>query len=322
MLVWIAMVAAGFALLLWGADKFVLGASATARNLGVSPMVVGLTVVGVGTSAPEMLVSTMAALNGTPGIAIGNAVGSNIANVGLVIAVSALVIPVSVSSPTLKREFPLMFAAAALAWVLLSDGRLDRTDGAILLAGFIVSLGLIGYTALKSKASDPMVGEFAESIPGSLSTRAAILWAVVGLVVLLFSSRMVVSGAANIARAMEVSDLVIGLTIVAIGTSLPELAASIASVLKKEPDLALGNVLGSNMFNMLPVLGLPGLIAGASVAPEALSRDFPVMAGFSVALFLMAFGFKGPGRINRVEGGILLFCFFAYQLMVVHAGVS
>ncbi len=316
MFIWIASIVAGLALLVWGSDRFVLGASATARNLGVSPLVIGLTVVGVGTSMPEILIATVAAFDGNTGIAMGNAVGSNIANIGLVMALCALVVPITVNSQTLRREFPLMFVVTALAWLLLRDRSLGRTDGFILLGGFVVLLGAMVFTALLAKRSDPLSGEFAQEIPTTISMRTALVWVVVGLAVLLVSSRVIVWGAVNVARALEVSDLVIGLTVVAVGTSLPELAASLASVLKREPDLAVGNVLGSNMFNLLPVLGLPGVIAPGALDPVLLERDFPVMAALSVVLFLMAFGFKGPGRIKRWQGAVLLFGFVAYQGLI------
>lgn len=322
MLVWIGTIVGGLVLLVWGADRFVRGASGLARNLGVSPMVIGLTVIGVGTSAPEMLISTMAALNGSGGIAIGNAVGSNIANIGLVIGSCAVVVPIAVRSPTLRREFPMMFAAGALAWYLLGDGVLDRTDGVALLAGFVVIFLIMALTALRVLPTDPIGGEFENSIPAGMATGTALVWVMVGLAVLLISARMVVWGAASIALAMDVSELLVGLTVVAVGTSLPELAASLASVLKNEPDLAVGNVLGSNMFNMLPVLGLPGVISPTEVESVAISRDFPVMAVFAVALFLMAFGFRGPGRINRVEGAVLLSAYLAYQGYLYLTGVS
>ena len=316
MFVWAASIVAGLALLVWGSDRFVLGASATARNLGVSPLVIGLTVVGVGTSMPEILIATVAALDGNTGIAMGNAVGSNIANIGLVMALCALVVPITVHSQTLRREFPLMFVVTALAWLLLRDRSLGRTDGFILLIGFAVLLGTMVFTALLAKRSDPLSGEFAQEIPTTISMRTALVWVVVGLAVLLVSSRVIVWGAVNVARALEVSDLVIGLTVVAVGTSLPELAASLASVLKREPDLAVGNVLGSNMFNLLPVLGLPGIIAPGALDPVLLERDFPVMVALSAVLFLMAFGFKGPGRIKRWQGAVLLFGFVAYQALI------
>jgi cation:H+ antiporter len=313
LLIWISAVLLGVALLVWGSDRFVLGASVTARNLGVPPLVVGLTVVGVGTSAPEIAVSTLAALAGNPGVAVGNAVGSNIANIGLVAAVSALVVPVSVKSEVLRREFPLMFVVIALAWFVLNDGLLGFTDGLWLMAGFAVLLGLIVRTAIKAEGSDPLTLELNEHIPSDMPTATAALWLAAGLLTLLLGSRLIVWGAVALAGALGLSDMVIGLTIVAVGTSLPELAASVASVLKNEPDLAIGNVLGSNMFNLLPVLAAPALIAPGPLEATVLGRDLPVMMFMSVALFLMASGFGRPGRISRPEGAILLAAFAGYQ---------
>ena len=315
LLIWIAAVVAGLALLVWGSDRFVLGASVTARNLGVPPMVVGLTVIGVGTSAPEFMVGAAAAVGGNPGVAIGNAVGSNIANIGLVAGVCALVVPVSVKSEVLRREFPLMFLVIVLAWFVLNDHTLSFTDGLLLLAGFAALLGFIVRTAATAKSSDPINQELEQHIPHDMPTATAVLWLAAGLVLLLVSSRVIVWGAVSLARALEVSDLVIGLTVVAVGTSLPELAASVTSVLKNEPDLAIGNVLGSNMFNLLPVLAAPALIAPGPVEAEVLNRDLPVMVFMSVALFLMASGYRRPGRINRLEGAVLLAAFAGYQGM-------
>ena len=241
--IWISAVFVGVALLVWGSDRFVLGASVTAQNLGVPPLVVGLTVVGVGTSAPEFSVSATAALGGNPGVAVGNAVGSNIANIGLVAGVCALIVPLSVKSEILRREFPLMFVAIALAWYVLNDGFLGFTDGLLLVASFAAFLGLIVRAAANAKRSDPLILELRQHIPSDMATGTAVIWLLAGLLVLLLGSRLIVWGAVGVARALELSDLVIGLTIVAVGTSLPELAASVASVLKKEPDLAVGNVL-------------------------------------------------------------------------------
>jgi len=306
-------VVVGLALLVWGSDRFVFGASATARNLGVSPLVIGLTIVGVGTSAPEMLVSATAALQGNPGVSIGNALGSNIANIGLVLGVTALVRSVLVRSRIFRLEFPAMFAVMVLAWTLLGDGMLDGSDGLVLGLAFIILLLFMLGIALRARRSDPLQREFAREIPTDVSTGKALLWFVVGLVTLLLGSRAMVWGAVSIARSFDVSDLLIGLTVVAVGTSLPELATSITSVLKNEPDIAVGNVIGSNMFNLLPVLAIPGLIAPTAVPPEALQRDFPVMLTLSVALVVMSWGFRGSGRIARWEGGVLLLAFIGYQ---------
>jgi len=306
-------VVVGLALLVWGSDRFVFGASATARNLGVSPLIIGLTIVGAGTSAPEALVSATAAFNGNPGLSIGNALGSNIANVGLVLGVTAMVRGVLVRSPIFRLEFPVMFLVMGLAWLLLSDGLLERRDGVILALAFLLLLALMMVIAIRARRSDPLRREFAREIPVHVGTPRALLWFAVGLAALLLGAQVIVWGAVDIARGFGVSDLLIGLTVVAVGTSLPELAASITSVLRNEPDIAVGNVIGSNMFNLLPVLALPGLIAPTPVPPEALQRDFPVMLTLSVALLIMAWGFRGAGRIARWEGAVLVLAFISYQ---------
>jgi cation:H+ antiporter len=306
-------VVAGLALLMWGSERFVFGASASARNLGISPLLIGLTIVGAGTSAPEALVSATAALNGNPGVSIGNALGSNIANIGLVLGVTALVRGVMVRSRIFRLEFPVMFGVLGLAWFLLSDGTLDESDSLILGLAFLILLLFMMAIAVRAHRSDPLQREFAKEIPADVGTAMASLWFVVGLAALLVGSHAIVWGAVSIARSFQVSDLLIGLTVVAVGTSLPELAASVTSILKNEPDIAVGNVIGSNMFNLLPVLALPGLIAPSSVPPEALQRDFPVMLTLSVALLIMAWGFRGSGRIARWEGGVLVLSFMGYQ---------
>lgn len=306
-------VVVGLLLLVWGSDRFVLGASATARNLGVSPLVIGLTIVGVGTSAPELLVSATAAVGGNPGVSIGNALGSNIANIGLVVGVTALIHGVRVRSKIFRVEFPLMFGVMGLSWYLLSDGFLGRRDGSILAAAFVILLFFMVAIALRARRTDPLQREFEKDIPVDVGTAVALLWFLVGLVALLLGAKSIVWGAISIARSFGVSDLLIGLTVIAIGTSLPELAASIASILKNEPDIAVGNVIGSNMFNLLPVLAIPGLIAPTAVPAEVLQRDFPIMLTLGVALAVMAWGFHGSGRIARWEGGVLLLAFVGYQ---------
>lgn len=302
----------GFALLVWAADRFIAGAAAFARNLGVSPLIVGLTIVGFGTSAPEMLVSSIAAWEGSPSVGIGNAIGSNIANIGLVLGITALIQPLAVRSDTLKREFPILFAIMMLVLVLSLDGELSFSDGLILMAGLGVMLYWLISIGLRSRGRDPMIAEYAEELPSDMSSGIALIWLVVGLSFLLLGSRAVVWGAVGIAKAFGVDDLVIGLTIVAIGTSLPELAASITSAVRKEHDIAIGNILGSNMFNMLAVLGLPALIQPGKLVPEVLSRDLPVMIGISIMLFAMSYGFGRQGRINRAEGATLLVTYIAY----------
>ena len=315
-MLWLFLIAivAGFVLLLWGADRFVLGASATARNLGVSPLLIGLTVVAFGTSAPEILVSIAAAWDGQPGLAVGNAIGSNIANVGLVLGATALIAPLTVHSETLKREFPILFVTMLVALALLADGMLGVLDGVLLLAGLGLMLyWMTGLGARQREAvADPMESEYADEIPSAMPMTRALLWLLVGLATLLVGARALVWGGANLAAWFGVSDLVIGLTVVALGTSLPELAASAVSAYKNEHDIAIGNILGSNMFNLLAVLGLPGVIHPHILDPQVLSRDYPVMIGLAVALFAMSYGFRGPGRINRLEGAVLLAAYLGH----------
>ncbi len=301
---------------MWGADRFVLGAAATARNLGISPLVIGITVVGFGTSAPEMLISVFSAWQGNPGLAIGNALGSNIANIALILGVTAIIAPLAVHSRILRHEMPLLLGILLVAYLLLADGHLGRFDGVMLLIGLIAVMGWITWDAMHTRPSDPISQEFAQEMPEPMSMGRALLWLLLGLVLLLTSSRILVWGAVNIAQAMGVSDLVIGLTIVAIGTSLPELAAAIASTLKNEDDIAVGNVLGSNMFNTLGVLGIPGVIFPAAFPPEVLSRDYPVMLGLTLLLFIMIFRVRNGGKINRLRGSLLLSAFIAYQILI------
>jgi len=317
---WLSYLAlvAGFALLVWGADRFVHGAAATARNLGVSPLIIGLTIVGVGTSAPEILVSTMAALQGNPSLAVGNAVGSNIANIALVLGATALISPLRVKSETLSREYPMMFAVMLLTLVLMLDYNLSRLDGFVLLGALAVMLYWMISLGLRKHRRDPMEADYEKEIPVGMPTARAAAWTLLGLLVLLGASRLLVWAAVDVAQAFGVSDLVIGLTVVAIGTSLPELAASIVSALKKQPDIAIGNIIGSNIFNLLAVIGLPTALAPHALDPAVLTRDMPVMIGLSIALFAMAYGFRGQGCINRIEGALLVLAYFAYLTLLYY----
>ena len=307
----------GFVLLTWSADRFVVGASALAYNLKVSPLIIGLTIVGLGTSAPEMLVSALAAWQGNPGLAVGNALGSNIINTGLILGLTAMIIPLDVHSSILKRELPVLLLVMLAALLLLIDGTLGRLDGTLLLTGMVIMLTwMIRLGRASQTTADTMSAEFADEIPTTLSMGRAVFWLIVGGLLLLGSSRLLLWGALSIAHEMGVSDLLIGLTIVALGTSLPELAATVMSAIKKEHDIALGNVIGSNIFNLLAVLGLPGLINPGKIDTEVLTRDYPVMIGLTLALFVMAYGIRGPGRINRIEGTMLLLGFCAYQTLL------
>lgn len=298
----------GFLILVWAADRFIEGAAGLARNLGVSPLVVGLTIVGFGTSAPEMLVSGLAAWEGNSGIAIGNALGSNITNLALVLGITALFIPMHVGSAILRREFPVMLLVMVAALLLLVDDRLGRLDGILLLGGMVAYVAWLAWLARNDGGgADPMVATLTEEIPEGLPTGRALLWTLIGLLLLLGSARLIVWGASTAAASMGVSDLVIGLTIVAIGTSLPELAAALSSARKREFEMALGNVIGSNIFNLLGVLGLPGVIHATAVPAGVLQRDFPAMLLLTALVFLFALGRGGSdGHINRREGGVLV----------------
>jgi cation:H+ antiporter len=315
MLLYFAMVICGISLLVWSADRFTDGAAAIARNMGISPLIVGLTIVAMGSSAPEVIVSINASLKGTPELAIGNAIGSNIANIAMVLGISALVVPLRVQSETLKREIPVLFGFMLLTLALLIDLRLSMLDGIILLSS------LVGYLIWLTKAaaserskSDLMLKELVEELPDQMPNGRAIFWVIIGLVLLQISSNILVLGATNIALQYNVSEFVIGITIIAVGTSLPELAASVTGVLKGEHELAIGNVIGSNIFNLLAVLGIPGIISGVDIKAEYLHLDYALMFGLSVAMSIMAWGRKdSPGEITRLEGGILLACFIGYQ---------
>ena len=312
----------GFALLIWSADRFIFGAAAAARNMCISPLVIGLTIVGFGTSAPEMLIASFASLDGSPAMAIGNAIGSNIANIALVLGAAALIIPLNVHSRILRKELPLLIVAMLLALVLLIDGVLSFTDGALLFGALILIMWWITRQALNERNHDTMEDEFEDEIPIGVPMPKAIFWLVAGLILLIGSSKLLVWGAVNIATDMGISELVIGLTIIAIGTSLPELAATIAGALKNEHDIAIGNIVGSNLFNTLGVLAIPGLLSPAPLAEGILERDIPILFTLTITLFIMAYGFRGHGRINRIEGGILLSAFFGYQALLYFTVIS
>lgn len=306
-----------FAVLVWSADKFVYGASGLARNLGVSPMIIGLTIVAMGSSAPEIMVSANAALADATDTSVGNAIGSNITNILLVLGITTLVRPVAVSSTTLHRELPILLAFTLMSWWMLSDNYLSFSEGIVLFVGFFGFIAFLIYLAKSNTGEiDPLLAESEEEIPTDLPMGKAVFWVITGLVMLPLSSHFLVESAVVIAQYFGISELVIGLTIIALGTSLPELAASVAGVLKGEDDLAIGNVIGSNIFNILAVLGVGALINPSQIDPAASSRDVYVMIAATVAIFLMAMSFKKTRRINRLEGGLLLAGFIGYQFVL------
>jgi cation:H+ antiporter len=316
MLIALIQLVGGFLLLVWAADRLVAGASATARNLGVSPLIIGLTIVGFGTSAPELVVSAVAAYRGNGGLALGNAIGSNIANMGLVLGVTALAYPLKMESTALKREFPLLLLIMLACFFLGLDKTYGSTDGWLLIAGLAALILWLIRLGLQRPSGDPLAQEFAAEIPADTPTRVAVFWLLVGLLTLPVSSAFLVEGAITIARTLGVTDTVIGLTIVALGTSLPELATAVTSALRHEDALAIGNIIGSNMFNMLGVLGIAASIRPVVVEPIVLARDFPVMFLLTGMLFLMATDYRTPGRLGRREALLLVLIFVGYEISV------
>lgn len=308
----VAAIVVGLVLLVWSADRFVAGAAATARHFGMPSLLIGMVIVGFGTSAPELVVSALAASQGNPGLALGNAYGSNISNIALILGLTAVISPIAVHSQVLRKELPILTVMTVLAAAQLVDGDLSRFDGVVLL---VVFSGLMAWSIRQGlrDGSDALGAEIEhELVEHAMPLKRGVAWLIVGLVVLIASSRVLVWGAVEIARGLGVSDLIIGLTIVAVGTSLPELASSIIATRKGEHDIALGNVIGSNLFNTLAVVGIAASVSPLEVGPEVLARDVAVMGGLTVLLFLFGYGFRGPGRINRIEGTVLLSFFVGY----------
>lgn len=301
-------VIAGFIGLAWSADRFVAGSTALARSLGVSVLMVGIVIVGFGTSAPELLVSANAAWQGDSGLAVGNALGSNIANVALVLGLAALAAPLTIHSRILRQEIPLCLVAMLVTGVVLYDLEISRVEGLLLICFLALFLTALVFRGHRGRWDQYSI-ELEQAIPAGQSIGRALVWTIVGLVVLLLSSRVLVEGAVRIAEAFHVSDLVIGLTVVAVGTSLPEAAAALASARKNEPDIAIGNILGSNTFNMLGVVGVAGTIDPSTVDAAAVYRDWPVMIGIYMVFAVLAWSRRS---INRVHGAIFLCLYAAY----------
>lgn len=313
----IAAVVIGLVILVWSADKFIDGAAAVARHYALPPLLIGALIIGFGTSAPELAVSVFSALEGSPGLALGNAYGSNIANIALILGLTALISPIMVHSGILRKELPVLAAVTLLTVALLWDFTISQLDAAILLVAFVaLLLWSLRETTLKN-GTDSFGAEPEDAMDSTLTPAKAWGWLWVGLLLLVVSSRLVVWGAVSLAQALGVSELVIGLTIVAIGTSLPELASCIAAARKNEHDLIMGNIIGSNLFNTLAVVGLAGAIHPLTLGREILTRDMLVMSGLTLVLFLLARQKKsGLGRINRLEGALLVCAFVAYTAWV------
>jgi len=326
MLIHVFILLIALIILVWSADKFVYGASTLARNFGISPMIIGLTIVAMGSSAPEMMVAAVASIQGSPNTAIGNAIGSNITNIALVLGITALIKPLMVSSSTIKQELPLILLLTVIAFWLLADDKFTFIEGIALMIGFFIFIGSLLIRALIQRKKqtqenisedDRMIAEAEQEIPEQSNPLISIFWLIAGIILLVASSHYLVESAVFIAHEFGISDLVIGLTVIAVGTSLPELAASIASVIKKEHDLAMGNIIGSNIFNILAVLPFAGLIAPGAIDPEAGSRDAPVMIAITLLLFVLCFSRqKGFFRITRLKGAVLLLSYIAYQILL------
>lgn len=308
----IAATLVGLVILAWSADKFVAGAAVVARALGMAPLLVGMFIIGFGTSAPEVAVSALSAAQGAPEMALGNVFGSSVANIGLVLGLSAVLVPIAVKRGILRKELPLLIVVTALAWVLLLDGELSRLDAGILFTALIANVVWLVRQARRNPGDQLGKDTSQAADARAMSPRAAWVWLVAGLALLVLASWALVWGATHIARELGWSDLVIGLTVVAVGTSAPEIATSITAVRRGETELALGNIIGSNLFNTLAVTGVAGLIAPAVVSSELLSRDLPVVMGMTLLLVAFGFRWRSHGRINRVEGAVLVTLWLAY----------
>lgn len=306
----------GFIALVWSADRFLSGAASTAANLGVSKMLIGLTVVSVGTSAPEILVALAAAVENNPLLAVGNAIGSNIANIGLVLGITAIIAPLPFSQTVLRTELPWLLGATVLALVLLFDLELSAFDGLLLLS----ALGAILYRLVRNHESggqlSATISDELDEMP-QMTTRQAAVWLFFGLLVLLASAELLVWAASTIADELGVSDIIIGLTIVAIGTSLPELAATVGSAIKGHTDIAIGNVVGSNILNILAVLSVPGLVSSTFIESASFWRDCGMMLALTLMLGLFAYAINSRPVITRFEGAVMLAAWIGYNLLLV-----
>jgi cation:H+ antiporter len=322
MLLPILAVIGGLIVLVLSSDRFVDGAATTARHFGMPSLLIGMVIVGFGTSSPEMVVSTLSSIQGNPGIALGNAYGSNIANIGLILGITAIINPVTVSSNILKKELPILSLITLLSVALLYDLNFSHFDAALILVLFVLLISWSVYQGLKN-GKDRLADEIDEEVPSPLSMKRAVLYLIFGLLFLIISSRILVWGAVEIARYFGVSDLVIGLTIVAMGTSLPELASSILAAQKGEHDIALGNVIGSNLFNTTAVVGIAGAIHPFAIDPLVIKRDMLVMTLLTISLFVIGYRFKKDrqGRVNRFEGVGLLLCYFTYTAYLIQTSL-
>lgn len=314
----------GLVLLVWSSDIFIEGAASTAVHLNVSPLIIGVVVLGFGTSAPEMLVAILASVDNSPGLAIGNVVGSNIANIGLVLGVTAIISPILIKSSLLKREFPILLVISIVGALLMLDNDLDMLDGTILVVLLIIVMSWMIYANKTMPTSDPLAEETLQELEDlpKLSKTKAWVFLFIGLIILMGSAKMMVWGAVEVAMYFQVPEMIIGLTIIAVGTSLPELAAAISAAQKGEADLMIGNILGSNLFNLLAVMSMPALLAPSIIEKSTLLLDYPIMLALTVAMLVVALPFRGKAIITRFEGFLLLSTFVGYMVFLYFRAVS
>lgn len=316
MILYLASIILSFGILVWSAGKFVEGAASSAKHFGMPNLLIGILIVGFGTSAPEMVVSAIAAMEGNPALALGNALGSDIVNISFILGITAIITPITISSKIVKKEILLLLFVVLVTGYLLLDNNLTNIEGRILLLGFITLIAWSVITAMK-RGKDSLKSEIKnELIEHKMNLKVAIIWLIIGLILLIISSKILVWGAVGIANEFGVSDLIIGLTIIALGTSLPELATSVIAAKKGEHDIAIGNIVGSNIFNLLAVIGIATVISPMNGLPiEVIKRDWSVMLILTITLFIMAYRFKkGKGRITRFEGIILVLCYIIYNI--------
>ncbi|WP_201554847.1 calcium/sodium antiporter [Psychrobacter sp. 72-O-c] len=324
---WLAVIAViiGLAILVWSADIFIDGATVLAKRLKVPSFLIGMLIIGIGTSAPELVVSVLAALEGSPDLALGNAYGSNIVNIALVLGATLLISPLIIRKGVVKRDLPILVLITTLAAWQLRDGRLSQADGIVLLLVLVVVIGLqivlsvrAGNSEITREHKDDVIieSESLEHVEPSLIRGLVSLF--IGLLILVLSSRAIVWGAIELATLWGVSELIIGLTVVAIGTSLPELVSSLSAARKGEHDMALGNVIGSNLFNTLGVVGVAAIIVPITANPVILSRDVLVMAVLTLLLFILClFAFTTKRKLGRLAGTVLVLSFLGYTLWLI-----
>lgn len=314
----------GLALLVWSSDIFIDSAASVAQHLNIAPLIIGVVVLGFGTSAPEMLVAILASLDNSPGLAIGNVVGSNIANIGLILGITAIVSPIVIKSSLLKREFPILLVISVIGILLMLDKDLDALDGYILIILLMVVMAWMIHANRNINPTDPLSNETLEELKEHPKMGLSKSWVllITGLIILIISAKMMVWGAVEIAYFFQVPDMIIGLTIIAIGTSLPELAAAISAARKGEADLMIGNIIGSNLFNLLAVMSMPALIAPSLIENTTLLIDYPIMLALTVAMLLVALPHKGRAVITKFEGSLLVISFISYMLLLYFRAIN